>query len=116
MRRSKRRGASDRASLELFAELPGQQDNEVFASWGQRDLAIGDEVTIRVVEADAADPSAVVVQGVGEVESGEAMAWPLCSFCGQSHHDVHVLVRGRHACVCDRCLDALVALRQGPDS
>jgi hypothetical protein len=99
--------------LELTGELPPQDGNAVIASWGNHACHVGDELTIRVVDAaEAADP-AVFVQGIGEVGSpAQGRVWPMCCLCGKSYHDVHSMVATERAHVCDSCIDALIELRR----
>jgi hypothetical protein len=102
------------AGLELTGELPPQGDNAVFASWGSHACHVGDELTIRIVDAADARQPAVFVQGFGEVGSTEDSGrWPICCLCGKSYHEVHAMVVTERAHVCDSCIDALVELRRG---
>ena len=58
--------------------------------WLTADLSIGDEIVIRIVDAD-------------DVEDAEP---PGCSFCGRDLLDVSSIVLGGTARLCDRCTDA----------
>lgn len=99
--------------LELTGELPSQGDKAVFASWGKHACHVGDELTLRVVDAPEAAQPAIVVEGIGELSSAASGAWPICCLCGKSHHDVHLMMPTDRAHVCDSCIDALVELRRG---
>jgi hypothetical protein len=99
--------------LELTGELPPRGDKTVFASWGNHACRVGDELTVRIVDAAEAGEPAVFVEGLGEVESIEDRgAWPMCCLCGTSYRDVHALVATGRAHGCDSCVDALVELRR----
>ena len=99
--------------LELTGELPSQCDKAAFASWGKHACDVGDELTIRIVDAAEASQAAVFVRGIGEVCSTEDLgAWPICCLYGKSYHDVYAKVATERAHICDSCIDALVELRR----
>lgn len=84
-----RRGQGHRILLHARAgETPVQ--------WLAANLAVGDEIVIRVV--DPAGLEAAVPAG--------------CSFCGAEVHDLSSLVQGPSAAICDRCVAGLGAALQ----
>jgi ClpX C4-type zinc finger protein len=100
----------DPVSLELLAELPAQAGSFAYASWESHDLVVGDKLELQVIDDDHPDVGSVIKHGVGELVSDDAKVWPLCSLCGKSYHDVHAMIRGQRAYVCDLCIDTIVKL------
>lgn len=61
--------------------------------WLQRDLAVGDEIVIRIIEASECD----------QPESKE-VTYIDCSFCGKKQAEAKKLIAGPAVYVCDECV------------
>ena len=61
--------------------------------WLQRDLAVGDEIVIRIIEASECD----------QPESKE-VTYIDCSFCGKKQAEAKTLIAGPAVYVCDECV------------
>ena len=71
--------------------------------WLQRDLSVGDEIVIRIIEASSCDDPA-----------GKEVSYLECSFCGKKQAEVSKLIAGPAVFICDECVgDCNAALDRG---
>jgi hypothetical protein len=71
--------------------------------WLQQDLSVGDELTIKVIEAVESD----------EPQTKET-SYLQCSFCGKKSSEVQKLIAGPTVYICDECVsDAWQAIMKG---
>ena len=53
---------------------------------------------------------------VGHLTGGDAAGEPLCAFCGKPGDAVKHLIAGRHAMICDECIDICIAVLADKDA
>lgn len=104
-------------------ETAGSQTNEVYESldirvggianrdagemhnleWLQRDLNVGDEIVIKIIEASSCDDP-----------PGKEVSYMDCSFCGKKQAEVSKLIAGPAVFICNECVgDCNAALKHG---
>lgn len=91
------------AVLSVGGVIETEPDTDEVLEWVERDLAVGDEVTIRIVEAARSDEPAERRPRVRKACLG-----PGCSFCGKRFSEVRKMigsVQGAH--ICNECVDRL---------
>lgn len=76
------------------------------ARWQSRPLKVGDEVCIRVVEADQPDPPQKLVSFGAKLDPTTGDEELFCSFCGASQQDVE-LIRGAAGNACHECVKTM---------
>ena len=101
----------DLAMVDLTAELPIRDGRETFASWAGASLAVGDELTVRVIDAPSSDQATIVARDIGQIESSSANQWPLCVTCGKPWHETRGMVSARGVYLCDTCVAEFATLR-----
>ena len=68
--------------------------------WLQRDLVVGDEILIRIIEASECDQPA-----------SKEVTYVDCSFCGKKQAEAKTLIAGPAVYICDECVrDSKIAL------
>jgi ClpX C4-type zinc finger len=91
--------------VRVFGDVILADSPSADADWFGRKLAVGDVVTVRVIESSApeavkltrADPSVVATDGI-----------PLaCSFCGKDRREVASMTSGKTALICNECVDRM---------
>ena len=71
--------------------------------WLQRDLRVGDEIIIRIIEASSCDDP-----------TGKEVSYLECSFCGSKQAEVSKLIAGPAVFICNKCVgDCTAALDRG---
>ena len=95
---------NDVGSENLFITVTGIANLEDNASdhleWLHRDLNVGDEIVIKIIEASTCDDP-----------SSSEVSYLACSFCGKRQEEVAKLVAGPRVFICDECIaDSNVAL------
>ncbi len=86
----------DRIAMHIGTGGPGERETHHLAA----DLAVGDEITIRVLGDDG-------------LREGEYPAPDRCSFCGSPSHAVRSLVAERQKAICESCLSSFSAFVLG---
>lgn len=82
---------------------PGQPEAD--ARWFAGNLAVGDVVSIRVIESDNA-AAATLTRDDPSITSSDDI--PLsCSFCGKAQSAVEHLTAGKRAMICNECIESL---------
>jgi hypothetical protein len=61
--------------------------------WLTQDISIGDEITIKIIDATSCDEPA-----------SKEITYVECSFCGKKQSDVHKLIAGPAVYICDQCV------------
>jgi hypothetical protein len=106
-----RRGR-DRANADLQV---GGLTKGVHLRWvdGFDRLAVGDVVTVRVIDAESVDPPIEKKPSeipVGQPPSADDPA--RCAFCGKHETEVDALVPGPVVSICDKCISVCARLAQ----
>ena len=96
-------GGSEEVVLSVTAFPASQRSYPYFANWGTISCAVGDEISVRLVDTNDPDIPKFSNYGVGTPVDvkGEAL---LCSFCGKEKGEVKTLVAGPKAYICDECV------------
>lgn len=90
------------AGVEIVGNLPAEGRFEDFLAWETFGLSVGDEIVLRMVEADDADPATVAQHGAGVVE--EPRSGPICLLCGKSFTETESVIRGKKGFLCAECI------------
>lgn len=69
--------------------------------WLNQDVAVGDEITIRVVETEMID----------EPARGELLPFE-CRFCGKKQSEVNKIIAGPQVYICGECVTAFLSLTE----
>nr|CAP47772.1 putative integron gene cassette protein [uncultured bacterium] len=86
---------TDRVDLSVGALLEHDDATEQHVDWiEQHDLAVGDEITIRVIDSPEPDEP---------VQKGEKRPRETCSFCSRRKSEVAKIIAGPHVYICDKC-------------
>lgn len=75
--------------------------------WARLSLNVGDEVSIKLINAEAATPPTDIVSDGTSVHSEAHHEGKTCSFCGRSQEQVLWLVAHPSANVCEECVRLL---------
>jgi hypothetical protein len=75
------------------------------AHWFAGNLAVGDVVTIQVIESETAQPARLSRADPGVVATDEI---PIaCSFCAKPESAVDHLIAGKRAMICNECVESM---------
>ena len=85
-----------RLSLHVGGLTSPENDSGEFLTWLKQEIRVGDEVSVRVVEAiDADEPFE------RELNDPELH----CSFCGKSESKVSGIIDAERVCICTECVE-----------
>jgi hypothetical protein len=81
--------------------------------WGTQQLKVGDEVIVRVTEAEVADEPLKrqkldYSEEIKRRLSEDAELPPYCSFCGKALDEVGAMISGPKVFICDECVRVCV--------
>ena len=91
--------------LTVRADVLPEGQPAATAEWTPLALALGDTVSIRLVESDAPD-AAQLRRFDPTVAASDSIPFA-CSFCGKSHTAVEGMVAARGASICTDCIRSL---------
>lgn len=92
---------SERLELTVFGVATSTVGASEHLEWLRRDLLVGDEIVIRIIEASECDQPA-----------SKEVTYVDCSFCGKKQAEAKTLIAGPAVYVCDECVqDCKNALR-----
>jgi hypothetical protein len=84
--------------LSVTAFSPNKYADEASSNWGMHQLEVGDEISLKVAEADVIDEP----QSVEPIANNQELLY--CGFCKKSQHEVNHLVSGNDFSICNECI------------
>lgn len=97
---------SDSAALEMTGYASSEHLYSDELRWGLTELRTGDEVLIKLITAEDADPP--LKARYAEGQASDAKQAMICSNCGKSHFEVEHMVTANRIVLCGDCCQEIV--------